>query len=148
MSRSLDDLSPIVRPKVDAFLTSCKTAGIEILVTCTLRTMAEQARAYAIGRTVPGADVSSARPMGRIVTRAQPGESAHQFGLAIDVVPMVAGKPQWEFDQMAPSPLWAKVGRLGKLAGLQWYGDVDAVFVEAAHFQQPNWRRFIGGQGG
>ena len=33
MSRDLNDLSPVVRPKVDQFLTACKTAGLDVLCT-------------------------------------------------------------------------------------------------------------------
>ena len=140
MSRDLNDLSPVVRPKVDAFLASCKAAALDVLVTCTLRTMAEQAALYAVGRTVTGKGQSPALPMGRVVTRAKPGQSAHNFGMAVDIVPMVSGKPDWEFDQRFPDPAWSKVGRLGMLAGLRWYGAPDAPFVEGCHFEQPDWR--------
>lgn len=127
-SRSLDDLDPRVKPKVESFLAACKAAGIEILVTCTLRTYEEQAKLYAQGRTEPG----------KIVTRAKPGQSAHNAGLALDVVPLLHGKPVWDF----PDPLWSKVGALGQEAGLQWYGAPGAEFVEAAHFQLPHWKDF------
>lgn len=133
MSRSLDDLSPIIRPKVDVFLASVKAAGIDLLVTCTLRSMPEQATLYAQGRTAPGA----------IVTNAKPGDSAHNYGLALDVVPIVNGKPDWQFNAMHPDPAWDKVGRLGKLAGLQWLGDPSSPFIEGCHFQLPNWRASV-----
>ena len=95
--------------------------------------MAEQAALYAQGRTTPGAKV----------TNAQPGSSAHNYGLALDVVPIVNGKPDWNFNQMHPSAAWEKAGRLGRLAGLEWFGSIGSPFVEAAHFQQPNWRTYI-----
>lgn len=132
MSRSLDDLDPLIRGKVDAFLTSCKDAGIDLLVTCTRRTMDEQAALYAKGRTAPGS----------IVTNAKPGESAHNYGLAVDVVPLVSGKPEWVFNAMHPSHTWETVGRLGKAAGLQWLGDPNSPFIEGCHFQLPHWREF------
>lgn len=135
MSRSLDDLSPVIRPKVDQFLYACKAAGIDIIVTCTLRTLDEQAHAYAQGRTMPGP----------IVTNAKPGTSAHNYGLAVDVVPMVNGKPDWTFNAMHPSPAWEKIGRLGRLAGLEWFGDPSSLFVEGAHFQEPHWREYLPG---
>lgn len=125
MSRALDDLSPAVRPLVDAFLYAATGAGLDLLVTCTARTLAEQAQLYAQGRTAPG----------KIVTNAPPGESAHNFGLAIDVVPIINGKPDWE----GAHPVWAQAGNLGEAAGLEWAGRWVHM-REMPHFQLPNWR--------
>jgi peptidoglycan L-alanyl-D-glutamate endopeptidase CwlK len=125
VSRSLDDLRPEVRPMVDAFLAACAAAGIEILITCTSRTLAEQAALYAQGRTTPG----------RIVTNAKPGQSAHNFGLALDVVPIVNGKPDWHGEDY----VWKEVGNLGETHGLQWLGAPGSKFIEQAHFQHPDW---------
>jgi peptidoglycan L-alanyl-D-glutamate endopeptidase CwlK len=93
--------------------------------------MDEQAALYAQGRTTPG----------RIVTNAKPGQSAHNYGLAIDIVPLVNGKPDWTGDDA----VWQQVGKLGMAAGLEWLGAPHSEFVEQAHFQLPNWRNFIGG---
>jgi peptidoglycan L-alanyl-D-glutamate endopeptidase CwlK len=129
-SRSLDDLRPEVRPQVDAFLAACKAASIDVLVTCTLRSNAEQAALYAQGRTTPGIRV----------TDAPAGRSAHNFGLAIDVVPVVNGKLDWE----RKDPVWQKVGQLGVIANLQWAGTPGFPFPELPHFQHPNWRALAG----
>lgn len=129
-SRSLDDLRPEVRPLVDAFLASCASAGLDALVTCTLRSNAEQAALYAQGRTVPG----------KIVTKALPGQSAHNYGLAIDIVPIVNGKADWDVEH----PIWPQLGQLGEAAGLEWAGAPDFPFHELAHFQMPNWRGVAG----
>lgn len=126
MSRLLTDLRPEVRPLVDAFLDACAVAGIDILVTCTLRSDAEQAALYAQGRTTPG----------HIVTNAPPGLSAHNWGLAIDVVPIVNGKPDWN----GSDPIWHRVGELGQEAGLEWAGEPGFPFPELPHFQLRNWR--------
>lgn len=134
-SRSLDDLHPEVRPLVDAFLAACAKAKIDILVTCTWRSPQEQARLYAQGRTKPG----------KIVTRAQPGQSMHNAmrggkpaSLAVDVVPMRAGKPVWGTTG-ADLELWQKVGKLGEKAGLEWAGRWTR-FREFPHFQHPKAR--------
>lgn len=129
-SRNLNDLRPEVRPFVDAFLDSCAQANIDILVTCTLRSNEEQAALYAQGRTAPG----------KIVTKALPGQSAHNFGLAIDVVPIVHGKPDWEGEH----PVWQQIGQIGQAAGLEWAGAPDYPFHELAHLQMPNWRGTAG----
>jgi peptidoglycan L-alanyl-D-glutamate endopeptidase CwlK len=124
-TRSLDALRPEVRPLVDTFLSSCALAGLDVLVTCTFRTDAEQTALFAQGRTVPG----------KIVTRAKAGQSAHQYGLAIDIVPMVNGKPDWD----GGDPIWAQIGDLGQQAGLQWLGALGSSFPEKPHFQLPDW---------
>jgi peptidoglycan L-alanyl-D-glutamate endopeptidase CwlK len=126
MSRNLDDLNPLIKDQVVGFLQDCAHADIDVIVTCTRRTAEEQAVLYAQGRTTPGP----------IVTRAKPGQSAHNFGLAVDVAILVHGKLDWE----RASPLWATVGKLGQNRGLEWYGAPDAEFSELPHFQLPNWR--------
>lgn len=131
-SRSLDDLRPSVRLLVDAFLASCKAAGFDILVTCTLRSAAEQTALYAQGRTTPG----------HIVTNARAGQSPHQYGLALDIVPMVNGKPDWR----GGDPVWAAVGDLGQQAGLRWLGALGSSFPEKPHFELVTWKAeaFVG----
>ena len=130
MSRSLDDLRPVMRPMVDPWLADCRAQGIDILVTCTLRTMDEQAKLYAQGRTSPGP----------IVTNAKAGQSAHNYGLAMDVVPIVNGKPDWT----GVGPIWVELSNLGQARGLQWLGAPDSPFKEQAHFQHPQWKTLAG----
>jgi peptidoglycan L-alanyl-D-glutamate endopeptidase CwlK len=124
MSRSLDDLSPLVRPLIDKFLSSATAAGLDLLVTCTLRSEAEQTALYAQGRTAPG----------HIVTNAKPGQSAHNYGLAIDFVPMINGKPCWD----GSDPAWEKAGEIAESCGLEWAGRWTT-FREEPHVQLPNW---------
>ena len=128
-SRRLEDLHPLMRPLVDAFLAACAREDIDILVTCTYRSDEEQAALYAISRTKPG----------RRVTNAPPGRSMHNFrlggkpaSLAVDIVPMVSGKPVWS----ASDPVWQKVGKLGEEAGLEWAGRWKRG-REFPHFQHP-----------
>jgi peptidoglycan L-alanyl-D-glutamate endopeptidase CwlK len=129
-SRSLDDLHPEIRPMVDDFLTACSAAGLDVLVTCTRRSNAEQAALYASGRTAPG----------YVVTDAPAGRSAHNFGLAIDIVPLVNGKPDWK----GSDPVWKQIGQIGVAAGLQWAGSPGFPFPEEPHFQHPIWRTLAG----
>ena len=132
MSRLLNDLAPAVRPLVDKFLDDCAAAEIDVLVTCTLRSVEEQQALYAQGRTTPGP----------IVTDAKPGQSAHNFGLAVDIVPIVNGKPDWQ----GADPVWQDVGEIGEAAGLEWAGRWTT-FKELPHFQMPNWQQHIVGAG-
>ena len=85
-SRSLDDLILPARTRVQAFLETAKKQGIDLLVTSTYRDNASQNALYAQGRTTPG----------KIVTNAKAGQSWHNYRCAVDVVPIVAGKPRWD----------------------------------------------------
>jgi peptidoglycan L-alanyl-D-glutamate endopeptidase CwlK len=119
-SRSLDDLLPPVKERVEKFLNAAKAAGIDLLITSTYRDNASQNALYAQGRTKPG----------KIVTNAKAGQSFHNYRCAVDVVPIVAGKPRWD----VKDEVWQTIGRLGKEAGLEWAGDW-VKFKEYPHFQ-------------
>ena len=119
-SRKLDDLLPPVKVRTEAFIAACDGAGIDLLVTSTYRDVEAQDALYAQGRTKPGL----------IVTKAKGGQSFHNFRCAVDVVPLVNGKPVWNDS----APIWFKVGELGKAAGLEWAGDWKT-FRESPHFQ-------------
>ena len=119
-SRDLNDLLPQVKAKVEVFIDACKAAGIDILVTSTYRDTESQDALFAQGRTTPG----------KIVTNARGGESFHNFRCAVDIVPLVNGKPDWD----GSHAVWKEVGRLGKESGLEWAGEW-VHFKELAHFQ-------------
>jgi peptidoglycan L-alanyl-D-glutamate endopeptidase CwlK len=122
-SRSLDDLLPAVKERVEKFLNSAKDAGIDLLVTSTYRDNESQNDLYAQGRTTSG----------RIVTNAKAGQSFHNYRCAVDVVPLINGKPVWDVSYQ----VWQTVGKLGKEAGLEWAGDWKT-FKEMPHFQYTN----------
>src|SRR4029077_13980382 len=82
------------------------------------RTYKEQTDIFAQGRTKPG----------RIVTKAGPGHSNHNFGIAWDVGLFDSG------DYLEDSPLYRKVGQIGKQIGLEWGGDWQS-FPDEPHFQ-------------
>lgn len=123
-SRSLDDLQPHVAAMCRAHLAACAAAGIDLIVTCTLRDWEMQAQLYRQGRTTKGARV----------TNADAGDSAHNYGLAYDVVPLRNGKPVWGTIATMDEELWTRVGELGELEGLEWAGRWRT-FKEFAHFQ-------------
>jgi len=122
-SRNLDDLLPAVKVRVEKFINSAKDAGIDLLVTSTYRDNESQNALYAQGRTKPG----------RIVTNAKGGQSFHNYRCAVDVVPLLNGKPVWD----AENDIWQKVGDFGIAAGLEWAGNWKR-FKEYPHFQYTN----------
>ena len=119
-SRSLDDLLPQVRERVEKMIAGCEAEGIELLITSTYRDNFSQAALYAQGRSTPG----------RIVTNARAGQSFHNYRCAVDVLPLLHGKPVWD----SKNSIWQDVGRIGKAAGLEWAGDWKR-FKEYPHFQ-------------
>lgn len=128
-SRKLSDLHPTLQPIAEQFLEACRLAGLDILITCTYRSGAEQNALYEQGRTKPGAKV----------TNAKAGQSSHNFELngkpaskAFDIVPLVGGKPMWS----SKHPSWAAAGAIGKRLGLEWAGEWKT-FKEFPHFQLP-----------
>lgn len=94
--------------------------GINIEVVQGLRTIAEQDALFAQGRTRPGL----------VVTRARGGQSNHNYGLAVDVVPFTNGKPQWD----APNSVWVAIGAEGGKQGLEWGGNWKK-FIDKPHLQ-------------
>jgi peptidoglycan LD-endopeptidase CwlK len=119
-SRDLNELLPEVKSRVERFIELCKESDIDLLVTSTYRDIESQDALYAQGRTSEG----------KIVTNAKGGDSFHNWRCAVDVVPLVAGKPDWD----GSHPIWAKIGELGEQAGLDWAGKW-VTFKELAHFQ-------------
>jgi len=122
-SRKLSDLNHFVEKKANDFILTCECNQIQIIVTSTYRDADAQALLYAQGRTSPG----------RKVTNARPGHSMHNHRVALDVVPLRAGKPVWGTSG-EDGKLWQKVGEIGKSCGLEWAGDWK-VFKEYPHFQ-------------
>lgn len=124
-SRSLDDLDPRVAAMARAHIAACEAEGIRVLVICTYRSDATQARLYAQGRTAPG----------HIVTNARPGDSFHNYRLAYDIVPRKAnGAVDWDNASTAAKKRWARIGALGEAAGMTWGGRFVSI-TDLPHFQ-------------
>lgn len=118
-SRDIEVLADPVKLRVKHLIAECGRQGIDLLVTSTYRDYESQQALYNQGRTTQG----------HIVTNAQAGHSYHNFRCAVDVVPLVNGKPIWDDEA-----LWKHIGSIGKSVGLDWAGDWVS-FKEKAHFQ-------------
>lgn len=153
MSARIEDLEPMTRHLCEDFLQQCGILGLAVRVTHTLRTMEEQAHLYAKGRSLPGepcehggvlrpVGTCKQHPLGRWVTRAKPGQSAHNFGAAFDIC--FVGKVAYP---KVDDPLWARVGEAGEGAGLSWggpRGKGDRFTFDRPHFERPDWRTLRG----
>lgn len=102
MITDLNALHPFFRDKIRELMVRCKKQGIELAVVETYRTHAKQ---------------NEYRSMGRNYTNSTGGKSKHQYGLAVDVVPVVNGVAVWDNVN-----LWRKVGVTGERLGLRWGG--------------------------
>ena len=118
-SRSLNDLQPEVAAKCNEFIAACAAAGIDLLITSTYRDLESQAALYAQGRTTPGS----------VVTNAKAGQSYHNWKVAFDFVPLVAGKPRWD-----DLDIFRQCGTIAESVGLEWAGRWHS-FPEMAHCQ-------------
>ena len=110
MSYRLNQLDPDVEAKAVELLNLAAKDNIELIVTQTYRSPAQQAALYAKGRTAPGPKV----------TNAPPGYSWHEFRRAFDVA--IHGFPgDVTKDDLYDGP-WERVGDLGESIGLEWGG--------------------------
>lgn len=127
MGRDPSKLHPDLQKILAEFRKKCKAAGLNVLITETFRTTAEQNALYAKGRSKPG----------KIVTRAKGHsyQSPHQWGCAFDFCENVKGK------EYANASFFRKCGAIGKSLGLFWGGDFRT-FEDTPHLEYP---RFIVG---
>jgi peptidoglycan L-alanyl-D-glutamate endopeptidase CwlK len=106
----LELLVPDFRGRLALLLDACAAEGIPLAAFETVRSPIRQAFLWAKGR-VPGLP-----DYGRRVTWARPYESAHQWGLATDLVFRVDGKWSW----VEPEPgMWQRRNVLALRHGLE-----------------------------
>ncbi len=118
-SRNINELHPKVAALCQAFIEACKQQAIDVIITSTYRDHASQAALYAQGRTAPG----------KIVTKARPGQSYHNYRLAFDFVPIVNGKADYK-----NLKTFERCGEIAEQVGLTWAGRWKT-FKEYAHCQ-------------
>jgi peptidoglycan LD-endopeptidase CwlK len=104
----LAEVHPELAKRVRSLNDSCEANGVTLRVTQGLRSWADQAAFYAQGRTVPG----------NIVTNAEPGFTAHNFGYAVDVAPGKEGMPTFVPDWNTMDVSWKWVLLLAEKCGL------------------------------
>jgi peptidoglycan LD-endopeptidase CwlK len=116
-SRTLKTISTLevaFQRRAKQWLEEMIQTGILPLIYTGLRSMEEQAALYAIGRSKGG----------KIVTKARPGESYHNYGLAFDWVPMKAAAKvdlfQADWDDETAFKLGERVGITFGLTAITW----------------------------
>lgn len=114
MITDLEALHPYLRDRVKELIRICKDKGIELAIVETYRTVAKQ---------------NEYKSMGKKYTRSVGGLSKHQYGLAIDVVPIIDSVAVW--NNIA---VWRKIGVAGEKLGLRWGGRWRRPF-DPGHFE-------------
>ena len=105
---STDVLHPAVRHRMRAVRDALHAEGHPFEIFEAFRTPQRQADLYAQGRTAPG----------RIVTKAPPWSSYHQYGLACDFVLFDDGQWSWD-DKGANAAAWKRLDVVGRQNGLE-----------------------------
>lgn len=113
-SRDLKDLRADVRANCEIFLALCKAAGLNVLVTETVRDEEYQRSLVAQGYASKNATV--------------PTFHSVKAGLAFDICKNVKGH---EYDDAS---FFQRCGEIGKKVGFSWGGDWKS-FVDRPHFQ-------------
>jgi len=102
MITDLQALHPYFRDKINQLIAACAAKGITLAVVESYRTIAKQ---------------NEYKGMGRKYTNSKGGRSKHQYGLAVDLVPIVDSVAVWD-----DAALWKKIGVTGERLGLRWGG--------------------------
>lgn len=116
INKSIADLHPSMRIPVGNLLGEIMKAGLPFMLFEGYRSPERQEELY---KQEPS------------VTNARAWESAHQFGLAIDIVGWKDGK--WSWDQDLP---WDQLHKLAKKCKL----DVPMPLYDKPHIQSPAWQ--------
>jgi peptidoglycan L-alanyl-D-glutamate endopeptidase CwlK len=98
-------LHPILRTALAVILPQLEAEGMPFGIFEGFRSPERQAQLYAEGRTQPG----------KVVTKAHPWDSYHQFGLAADIV----GRPKSQWSWSVPESWWHRLHELGREHGLE-----------------------------
>lgn len=114
---TVEHLQPGMKLKVRQLVNDCLAEHLPVVIVETLRSFERQTELF------------RQRP---VVTKAKAGFSYHNFGLAVDLVLLVDGKPSWDFDPHGK--VWQRVVTLAKGRGLDWGGDWKT-FPDIPHFQ-------------
>lgn len=151
-NRSIKKLIPEMEIKVRHVNEYCNEKGVNILIYCTLRSLEEQAILFRQSHEWPfilkkinkldskGFDfladiIKKVGPQEQIkmITNAGPGESFHAYGEAFDAVPIIGGKPMWNYNDYKSG--WDVYKEAIKNNGLVWGGNFKKEFRDFPHAQ-------------
>lgn len=129
---NLDELYPPFADRLVLLVDNMHSLGHEMWATNALRSFERQREIFKIGRRGIEGE--------KIATKAPPGYSAHQYGVACD---LCADK---DADAEGLQPLWTGpvydvLGGEARRVGLEWGGDWATLSKDRGHVQLPLKRR-------
>ncbi|MGP4077062.1 peptidoglycan-binding protein [Halobacillus sp. K22] len=118
--RNMGNVQTEVRKRALEFIELAYKKGIPVQISSGFRSMEEQARLYGQGRPNYVWQGKKYGKPGKIVTKAQPGQSNHNKGWAIDyfIVSEDGRKALWKVDER-----WRRAAAIAKGLGFSWGGD-------------------------
>lgn len=138
--KRIQKLHPLVRDEVEKIVEECNIALSErakIRITQGFRTIEEQNKLYAKGRTISG----------KKVTNAKGRQSIHNYGFAVDICLIIDGKKaswdtmkDWDGDKVAD---WFECVKIFAKYNWDWGGNWKT-FKDLPHFEKigyNNWRK-------
>ena len=125
-SRDISLLRDDVEINCRKWVERCQAAGLNVLVTQTVRDNEYQAKLYAQGRTAPGSIVTNAKT---------PSFHNVKAGLAFDFCKNVKGQ------EYSDAAFFRKAAAIAKEMGFSWGGDWKS-FVDMPHIQWDNGGKF------
>ena len=147
----LDGLRPKTKKLCELWIEECRKAGINLVITQTLRSMELQDAYYSQGRDSLDIVNSKRKKVNlppitekenkSIITKAKAGSSPHNYGLAWDIACIVNGKVDYNNLE-----LYKKCGNIAKTISfegytIEWGGDFPK-FKDYPHFQLKNWKNY------
>jgi peptidoglycan L-alanyl-D-glutamate endopeptidase CwlK len=114
MSRDINLLHPELQSIIIKFKEMCKKQGLNVTITETYRTVAEQEAVYNKGKSK---------------ARGTEYQSGHQWGVAFDICQATKDSKQWYNKDFLK-----RCGAIGKTLGLYWGGDFRS-FPDSPHFE-------------
>ena len=125
IGRDITLCHPELQEKAEKLVSACKGYGLLIGIGECYRTVEEQDKLYAQGRTAPGSIVTNAK--------GSSYSSHHQWGTAFDIYRNDGAGAYNDSDGF-----FSKVGAIGVKIGLEWGGNWTSP-VDKPHFQLPYW---------
>lgn len=123
-------IHPKLRASARAVYDEVRASGIRMRYTSGFRSIADQTKIYNQGRTTPGP----------IVTKAKPGTSWHNYGMALDFVLLSEDGKKLIWDVAYDGPDadqtsdWMKIVQIFKKHSWAWGGDFKTI-VDRPHVQ-------------
>lgn len=122
LSQPFDDLTHEIDDFARAFLRELQSRGIPMVLVVGYRSRDEQARVFANG-----------------FSKARPGRSPHQYGMAVDIAHAKRG---WDLTKKE----WAVIGLIGqevarkRKIAITWGGDFKSIY-DPAHWELADWKK-------